>query len=361
MENKKENHNLSRKTSLEVIGFAYGELPPSPRSPPPVRFLKRRGSSTSHSTTEYPIDMSPFTPGRQASIRFTDVEVQEPQNKLPAGALRRSFSRTAILQKQARSSHFLPADYGNNVETGEVSVSPKKSQRTIHVDLSSPRSETSDIEAPAVGQTMDTSIRNLNTSCDVEFTGRIWRRVLQSLICATRDEANVLRITRVLQASIPFQTSYEAYVIGELIAALRGDKAQLAYALSVVFQNRNVTRVLIRNMLRWDILFHQDQQLRHAIFYDAFGVTIGLIGFPVSENFVNTRNFTIASILRLVLGEGHFVTRFLTGRQALITDNPNVAAQNLAAEGAGFETANRAQWGKKNTFKISVSLLIKSS
>jgi hypothetical protein len=184
----------------------------------------------------------------------------------------------------------------------------------------------------------------------VEFTGRIWRRVLQSLICATRDEANVLRITRVLQASIPFQTSYEAYLIGELIAALRSDKAHLAYALSVVFQNRNATRVLIRNMPRWDILFHQDQQLRHAIFYDAFGVTIGLIGFPASENFVNTRNFTIASILRLVLGEGHFVTRFLTGRQALITDNPNVAAQNLAAEGAGFETANRAQWGKKNGF-----------
>jgi hypothetical protein len=347
MENQEEAHNLSRKTSLEVVGFSYGELAASPGSPAPARFLKRKASSLSI-TSEYPIEMSPFSQGGQVSVRFTDVEVQEPQIKLPAESLRRSFSKTALLQQQARSSHFVPADYGNNVETGEVLVSPKKSQRTS--GIASPRSEVSDIEAPSVGQTMDTSIQNLNTSCDVEFTGRIWRRVLQSLICATRDDANVLRITRALQASIPFQTAYEAYVIGELIAALRGDKAHLAYALSVVFQNRNVTRVLIRNMLRWDILFHQDQQLRHAIFYDAFGVTIGLIGFPVSENFVNTRNFTIASILRLVLGEGHFVTRVLTGRQALITDNPNVAAQNLAAEGAGFETANRAQWGKKISF-----------
>jgi hypothetical protein len=45
------------------------------------------------------------------------------------------------------------------------------------------------------------------------------------------------------------------------------------------------------------------------------------------------------------LGEGNFLTRSTSGRQALQTDQNNVVAQNLAAETTGFETANRNQFG----------------
>ena len=46
-----------------------------------------------------------------------------------------------------------------------------------------------------------------------------------------------------------------------------------------------------------------------------------------------------------LLGGGHWWTRVLTNRQAILTDDPNVIAQNLAAESVGFEAANRNQHG----------------
>jgi hypothetical protein len=356
---------IERRQSTQLTEFLYrGELG-SQHSPDiqSLQSLRSLRSLRKLRTTSLPLSEFSFPSpdsNRHQSVRFTDLEPLEPPIKVPRGSLARTNDRTVLLQRRSTAAFLAAVDYANP-DTGEVyvSVSGKHTSQSRskegHVLL-----PTTDLEAgvapPKALPPADTSIQNLNTCCDVELGGRIWRRVLQSLICATRDDANVLRITRVLQFSIPFQTSYEAYLIGELIAALRSDTAHLAFALNVIFQNRNATRVLIRNMPRWDILFHQDQQLRHAIFYDAFGVTIGLIGFPASENFVNTRNFTVASIFRFILGEGHFVTRFLTGRQALITDNPNVTAQNLAAEGAGFETANRAQWGKKNRFLLLLLL-----
>ena len=35
----------------------------------------------------------------------------------------------------------------------------------------------------------------------------------------------------------------------------------------------------------------------------------------------------------------------LTGRESLVTDDQNALSQNLAAEGNGFEAANRNQFG----------------
>ena len=60
----------------------------------------------------------------------------------------------------------------------------------------------------------------------------------------------------------------------------------------------------------------------------------------------------------LTLGSGHYWTRLLTGRESLVTDDPNAAAQNLAAESNGFESANRNQHGttlgraKTNAFRL---------
>jgi hypothetical protein len=78
--------------------------------------------------------------------------------------------------------------------------------------------------------------------------------------------------------------------------------------------------------------------------FDAWGQfpIIGITSFPATENFPSTRDHALASIFRIVLGEGNWFTRFVTrGREGLITDNPKNTAQNLAAESNGFELANR--------------------
>jgi hypothetical protein len=61
---------------------------------------------------------------------------------------------------------------------------------------------------------------------------------------------------------------------------------------------------------------------------------------------------------RVALGQGNWLTRVITGgREGLVTDNPNITAQNLAAESNGFELANRNQHGtyigrrKTNSFR----------
>jgi hypothetical protein len=73
---------------------------------------------------------------------------------------------------------------------------------------------------------------------------------------------------------------------------------------------------------------------------------VGLTIFPTTENFPNTRDHTVASIFRRLLGKGFWWTRVLTGgRQSLVTDDPNAVAQNLAAESNNFENANRNQYG----------------
>ena len=195
------------------------------------------------------------------------------------------------------------------------------------------------------GNRSETSILNLRVCDDVGKGGRVWRKAVKLILLLTCDETNILRITRGLQVSIPFLTAYEGYILGELVNSFH-NPSHLPQVLDIVLRNRNVTRILMRNLSRWNFLFHSHQQFKRAVFFDVMGSTTGYFGFPASENFVDTRNFTLASIFRIVLGEGHFITRSLTGRQALLTDNQEVAAQNLAAEGTGFEAANRAQWGK---------------
>jgi hypothetical protein len=113
------------------------------------------------------------------------------------------------------------------------------------------------------------------------------------------DEVNVLRYTRGLQLSLPFLTGYEAYIIDQVIEALERnialekekkavlsapvskthaaraeDKAvakelyrdlqksvkDLTFVLSVAFCNRNVSRILVQQMVRYDILWHLNSQ-----------------------------------------------------------------------------------------------------
>jgi hypothetical protein len=94
---------------------------------------------------------------------------------------------------------------------------------------------------------------------------------------------------------------------------------------------------------------------------------VGITGFPGTENFPSTRDHALASIFRHVLGQGNWLTRVVTGREGLVTDDPEATAQNLAAESNGFELANRNQFGtyvgrrKTDEFRFAHRLTIDES
>lgn len=199
---------------------------------------------------------------------------------------------------------------------------------------------------------------------EVGMLGGAWRGALKRLVLLAFDPVNALLLSRALQLALPFQTGYECYVTSQVIEALdRGHKNDLDYIFSVAFKNRNVSRVLVQAMgPRYDFLWHWSTAVVWNRQFDAWGQfpIVGITGFPASENFPATRNHALASIFRVVLGQGNWVTRVVTrGREGLITDNPKNTAQNLAAESNGFELANRNQYGthfgrqKTNEFRFS--------
>lgn len=303
--------------------------------------------------------------------RFTDVEYPQEIIKLPATKI--EVERRTILKNQAFGAVFDPM---------VIRFSEKRIQNPLlgaavgdlDIEMGTKEMPSPNNQGHEVELVLDQDFRQFHGVDEVGCYGHLWRNLFKRLLLITSDHVNALRITRGIQVSLPYQSSYEAHLLRKLVLVLQDhnrmtpitqsqtevkkskDKLkdwrkksfeELSYTLDIIFQNRNATRILLRNMMaRWDYFFHQDDQFKHSIFYDVLGVTFGIFGFPVSENFVNTRNFTVASIFRLILGRGNFATRTITGRQALYTDNPDVIAQNLAAEGTGFEAANRAQWGK---------------
>ena len=207
-------------------------------------------------------------------------------------------------------------------------------------------------------------VREFSVNNENGILGGAWRGALKRLMLFSFDEVNALRLSRPLQTFLPFATGYEAYIIGQLIEVLdSGRKRDIKYVLNISFQNRNVSRILLRLMApRYDFLWHLSTQISWNRVFDAWGrlPIVGITSFPPSENFLSTRNHALASIFRVVFGEGNWLTRVVTqGRQGLLTDNPNNVAQNLAAESSGFELANRNQYGnyigrlKTNEFRIA--------
>jgi len=205
---------------------------------------------------------------------------------------------------------------------------------------------------------------DFETNSEVGFLGGAWRGALQRLLLACFDPVNGVRLGRALQLSLFFQTGYECYVTSQVIEALdKGNKKDLEYILSVAFKNRNVSRALVQALgPRYDFLWHWSTAVVWNRQFDAWGQfpIVGITGFPASENFPSTRDHALASIFRVVLGQGNWITRVVTrGREGLITDNPKNTAQNLTAESNGFELANRNQYGtyfgreKTNTFRFA--------
>ena len=208
-------------------------------------------------------------------------------------------------------------------------------------------------------------LENLSTlpvQVEVGWAGDSWRAVLRMLMIASYDDVNRLRFTRGLDAAMHFLSGAESFLLGSVISAYEsGNTSDLKRLLRHAFLNRNVSRVLVQQMSRYDIFWHTHWSVKFNRMMDAFGTVpvIGFTGFPSSENFQNTRNFVVGSFFRVFLGQGNWITRVLTGREALITDDPNVVAQNLAAETNSFEASNLAQHGafvgrmKTNEFRAN--------
>ena len=210
---------------------------------------------------------------------------------------------------------------------------------------------------------------------EVGVLGTIWRTVLRYLLVLCMDEINALRLSRSLQLFLPFLTCYESFLLGQVIKVMaenniHNSKQTLTNVLNVAFQNRNVSRILVQQVrLRFNWLWHWGFRLGHNRGMDLWGQfpIVGISRFPATENFPNTRDHALASIFRVLLGEGWWISRTITKREGLITDNVHAVAQNLAAESNGFELANRNQYGtyvgrrKTNEFRFSHRLPIDES
>ena len=215
------------------------------------------------------------------------------------------------------------------------------------------------------------TVRDFESSSEVGLLGSVWRGALKRLLVAQYDDINGARLSRALQLFLPFQTGYEAYIIGQLIEVMdQGRKSDLRYVLNIALQNRNVSRILVQQLAaRFDFFWHWYTAISWNRLFDAWGQVpiIGITGFPATENFPATRDHALASIFRVLLGEGNWVTRVITGREGLVTDKPNSPAQNLAAESNGFEIANRNQHGtyigrrKTNAFREVLRLPVDES
>jgi len=207
------------------------------------------------------------------------------------------------------------------------------------------------------------NVREFMVNSEVGVVGGMWRGALWRLMIHSRDSINGLQLARGLQLFLPFLTSYESYVLSQVIQALDQErKGDLEYTLKVAFRNRNVSRILVQNIgPRYDFVWHWSTQITYNRIFDAWGQfpVVGITRFPATENFPSTRDHALASIFRLVLGPGNWITRVVTGREGLLTDDPNATAQNLAAESNGFELANRNQFStyvgrlKTNEFRFA--------
>jgi len=207
------------------------------------------------------------------------------------------------------------------------------------------------------------SVRDFDISNEVGIFGGAWRGCLRRLLSHTYDPVSAHRITRQLQLFLPFLSAHESYLVGQVIEAMDLEsKRDVAYILKIAFANRNVSRILVQTtQSRWDFLWHWHSQITWNRWFDGWGQLpiVGITSFPATENFPATRDHALASITRLLLGPGNWITRVLTqGREGLLTDNPSTVAQNLAPESNGFELANRNQYGtyfgrlKTNEFRF---------
>jgi hypothetical protein len=79
-------------------------------------------------------------------------------------------------------------------------------------------------------------VRDFTVNSVVGIFGGAWSGVLKRLIVSQYDEVNSLRLSRPLQAFLPFSTGYEAYFIGQLIEVMdSGHKDALKFESTLLF------------------------------------------------------------------------------------------------------------------------------
>jgi hypothetical protein len=186
-------------------------------------------------------------------------------------------------------------------------------------------------------------------SSEMGFMGWLWRFFVQYFLTLIMNGVNRLRFTRGIQAALPFLTAYESFAVGGVIRAFDLDERDLDWNnLRLAFTNRNASRVLVQNFrARCDLVWHLSTQVTWNRAFDMLAQfpIIGKTSFAATENFPATRDHAVQAIFSGIF-QGSFITRFLTGnREGLVTLDRHTAAQNLAAEGNGFEEANRNQFG----------------
>ena len=208
-------------------------------------------------------------------------------------------------------------------------------------------------------------------SSEVGFFGWVWRFFVRLFMVITLDPINRLYFARGLQDSLPYQAPHESLVLSTLIRELdkvdadggsNNNKSRIWISLRLAFKNRNTSRILMQNFvgIRFDKLWHWHTQIRWNRLFDFLSNLpfLGFFGFSATENFPSSKNHAIRAIVR-GFASGSWLTRFLTSNQEdLVTFGEAAAAQNLAAEGNGFEEANRNQYGtyfgrkKTNEFRL---------
>lgn len=181
--------------------------------------------------------------------------------------------------------------------------------------------------------------RLYSANSEVDILGSAWRTILNCLLVWCMDDINALRLSRSLQLFLPYLTCYESFLLGQVVKVMAENKVHkskrtLSRVLTVAFKNRNVSRIIVQQVqLRFDWLWHWCFRLRHNRGMDSWGQfpIVGISSFPATENFPNTRNHALASMFRVILGEGWWISRAITKREGLLTDNQLAVAQNLAA------------------------------
>ena len=356
-------NNPTATTRGRNVGMEMPRRPPSMRGMggrrmpssriPSSSFLSTRGGTGSviRGNTTTRLSVMPNT-RRFTTARLVDQTNQHPEMAVsdPANT---SFSPKTLLDVENGTSMivaeemFLDSDRYRNVDDDGLVVVAARTNGPLAMSDTGffdqrGRSLRDQIHAK--------DIRDFECSSEVGIFGGAWRGTLKRILLLSMDDVNALRISRILQFFIPFQTGYEAYLLAQLIEALdSGRKKDIAYVMKVAFQNRNVSRLLVQQVgARHDFFWHLFTQITWNRAFDAWGQLpiIGITGFPGTENFPGTRDHALASIFTVVLGEGNWITRVATqNRQGLNTTNPENVAQNLAAEANGFELANRNQFG----------------
>jgi hypothetical protein len=204
---------------------------------------------------------------------------------------------------------------------------------------------------------MSRSRRNrLRGEANIECTyaGLVWRWCLQCLLRFTTDPINRLRLTRGLQDSLTFLNVYESFVLGALLQSLDLTDRVDAYYMHIAFRNRNISRILVRNVMeRWEWIWHLNTELHWNRLFVVFGQLpfLGSVFLRSDENCPYRDNESVLVVVFnwLVCLLQAIVCCLFRKKQP----NDEDAVLNLTPETTGREQRNRKLYGNDHGRKLN--------